>query len=147
MSDPKPTKLVVSAKSPKPDLHIEVEWDKRKKQKYLKVEMGGVKSKLIAEDFWKAAFICAPKTKQEELIPVVDKKTYHVYKTLKIQAKEDVKAGDIITVHAKLAIPPEVIDDITGQKRLEKAIPSYDRLTVTNDEKQTPETYGDNSQS
>lgn len=140
MSEQKLTRLVISAKKPKPDLIIEVDWDKRQKQTYLHAEMGGVKSKLKATDFWRAAFVTAPTGKQADMLPMRDKETHFVYKTLKIQAKEDIKAGEFITVHAKLAIPQEVVDDITGVKKLEKAIPTYDRLTVS--EKQTPN-YGE----
>lgn len=96
------------------------------RSRYLTLTIGGSSARVHYKELWSALFVLGDGRYREAMLPVRKRERVVFSRKLQIQAKKDLKAGEIITVWAEFNVDKDVVESIMkreGVETIEQAQP------------------------
>lgn len=72
----------------------------------------GYKTQMRKSDLWQLAFLISKHKDQDELIPIEKRPMMKFTRIFKVQAKKDMKAGEVLEFHTEIDVPLMVVEQL-----------------------------------
>lgn len=83
------------------------------------VKCGPHKIKMRKSDLWQLAFMISKQKDQDELIPIEKRPMMKFMRIFKVQARKDMKAGEVMEFHTEIDVPLMVVDQLLKEHGVE----------------------------